>query len=261
MPQEPEEIRQEMDETRDALTDKISMLEKQVVDTVHDASTNVKETVQAVKDTVQTVKDSVGDTFDSVKETFSVTNQVQQRPWLIMAGAAGVGFAAGYLLSAPERTAPAAAPAPLADVPRPKRAGNGSHRPPSPSPAMSPGMGSAAPAAAASAASSVADSLTQAFEGEINQIKGLAIGTLAGIIRDMVVKAAPEMIRNPLNDIFDDMTVKLGGQAIKGRILSEDWSSSPQQNPSRDESRDDDRGRPSDSGYRNPRQTSYTPNL
>jgi len=249
MPQEPHEIRQEMDETREALTEKIGQLEQQVVDTVQDATAGVKETVEAVRsaveDTVQTVRDTVGDTVDSVKESFNLTAQVQRRPWLVIAGSVGVGFAAGYLLGGPGASK-AAAPQPQPAMPPApaRRPGNGHHRPPEP--AMSPRESSPEPHAPG-----LVDTLMQSFGNEINQVKGLAIGALAGIVRDMVVQAAPQVVKTQLSGIIDEFTNKLGGQPIKGQVLSEDWSASSSE--PREESPPQASG-----GYRNPRQTSYS---
>lgn len=220
MPQEPlehEAIRQEMDETRSSLTDKISMLEQQVVDTVHEASTGVKETVEAVKeavqDTVQSVKTSMGETVDSVKDTFSVSRQVDKNPWMMMAGSVGAGFLAGYVLNAPSATAVHKAAAPLASTPR---TGNGSGHE---SIVDAPTFSADRQATPSGLASGVAQ-LSQIFESEIKQLKGLAIGTLAGILRDMVVDTVPEMMRNPLQEVFNDVTVKCGGHTIPGRIFA-----------------------------------------
>src|ERR1700690_3562076 len=102
---EPEAIRQQMDETRTALNDKIATLEQQVVDTVQGASAGVMETVEvlkdAVQDTVQTVRDSVDDTVESVRDTFSIEKQMARRPWTVLAIEAGLGFAAGYIATPP----------------------------------------------------------------------------------------------------------------------------------------------------------------
>src|SRR5262245_52369843 len=66
MDNESEVIRQQMEQTRSALTAKVELLEHQVVETVHGATAAVSETVGNVKDvvqeTVQTVKDSVHET-------------------------------------------------------------------------------------------------------------------------------------------------------------------------------------------------------
>lgn len=206
MEKEPEVIRQEMDETRNALTDKIQLLEQTVVETVQEASSNVKETVEAVKgaveETVQNVKQSVTGTVDSVKETFSLNSQIQQRPWLVMAGAAGLGFVVGYALYAPEteRGRRMATPRPRS------RGGNGSHKEhftePSPRPETPEESG-------------VFHSLYETFEPEIHQLKGLAIGTLAGIVRDMISNSVPETMSDPLSGVVDTITTKLGGQPTK----------------------------------------------
>ena len=253
MPQEPEEIRQEMDETRDSLTEKISLLEKQVTDTVQEATDGVRETVQSVKsaveDTVQTVRDTVGDTVDSVKESFNLRAQVQRRPWVVMAGGLGLGFAAGYILAGPDRTAsPARAGLPTAELPPTPpmpvpRSGNGSHR--APEPAMSPRE--------PSRTSALVDTLTQVFGNEINQLKGLAIGALGGIVRDFVVRSAPQTVRTQLSGIIDEFTHKMGGEPIKGQVLSEDWNAGA---GAREEGTPQEGG----GGYRNPRQTSYSSN-
>jgi ElaB/YqjD/DUF883 family membrane-anchored ribosome-binding protein len=95
-------MRQDIEETRTALTDKIEALEQQVMDTVHGASTAVAETVASVQgivhDTVQTVKDSVQDTVATVKHTLDFKSQVDRRPWTLLAGATALGFLSGYLL-------------------------------------------------------------------------------------------------------------------------------------------------------------------
>jgi len=246
MSQEPDAIRQEMDETRSSLTDKISMLEQQVTDTVHEASVGVQETIEkvkeAVQDSVQSVRDTVGETVDSVKETFSITSQVQQRPWVAMAASVGVGFLAGYMLNAPSGVAQAPAQART-----PRRSGNGLHKEPF---AAKAAVAEERESFSADEGSSVIEQLTKTFEKEINKMKGLAIGTLAGIVRDLVVTIVPEMMRNPLHEVFNDMTTKLGGQAIPGRILSDDWGvAAPEKETEQ----------PPTNPYRHPRQSTNTP--
>lgn len=118
----PEVIRQQMEETRASLQDKLEVLEQQVINTVQDASQtveNVKDTMEAVKDTVQgtaeTVKETVQDTVQSVKDTLSIDRQVREHPWAMLAGAAVVGFLGGRLLqrltAIPSQPLPQPAPA------------------------------------------------------------------------------------------------------------------------------------------------------
>src|SRR5438132_737937 len=95
-------IRQQMDETRAALSEKLEMLENQVVGTVQEATTSVQETVETVKDavedTVHTVRESVRETVEAVKDTFDLQQQVQRHPWIMIAGATTLGFLSARLL-------------------------------------------------------------------------------------------------------------------------------------------------------------------
>jgi hypothetical protein len=61
--------------------------------------------------------------------------------------------------------------------------------------------------------------LGDTFHGEISQVKGLALGTLFGIVRDIVTKAAPEHMKGQVEDIVNGITVKLGGQPVDGRTF------------------------------------------
>ncbi len=67
-------MRQKMDKTLAGLNDKLGALERQVLGTV------------------RTVKDSV----NTVRDTFDVKLQVRRRPWVLLAGAAALGFFGGF---------------------------------------------------------------------------------------------------------------------------------------------------------------------
>lgn len=230
MPDEPEVIRQDMEETRGSLTEKISILEERVVETVQGASEGVKDTIEMVKEAVEEsvckVKETVGDTVDTMKETFSIRTQVERRPWIVMASAAGIGFLAGHWLSQPEQ---ASVKQPSS---RPKRSGNGAQREPAASFASSQPAGEPG----------IVDHLGKTFESELTQIKGLAIGTLGGIVRDLVTDIVPDMLRSSVTEVMNGVTTKLGGQAIRERILA-------QPNRHGGEHMDDDEP------YRHPRQS------
>src|SRR5262249_49660887 len=58
---------------------------------------------------------------------------------------------------------------------------------------------------------------------EIQKLKGLAVGTLFGAIREMVLKVSPEHVGQQLREILDSMTQKLGGEVIPGS----DWADCP----------------------------------
>lgn len=110
MDNESQVIREQMDHTRASLTDKLEELEQVVVGSVQGATNTVRETVEEVMHTVETVKESVHDTVESVRgtvnetvgsvrDTFDVQHQVDEHPWMMMAGATALGFIAGKMLA------------------------------------------------------------------------------------------------------------------------------------------------------------------
>jgi ElaB/YqjD/DUF883 family membrane-anchored ribosome-binding protein len=80
MDQETNVILREMDVTRDALADKISLLEGQVKDSVENAKSTVEETISQVK--------------ESVKNTFSIQRRIEKNPL----GALGIAIGAGIII-------------------------------------------------------------------------------------------------------------------------------------------------------------------
>jgi ElaB/YqjD/DUF883 family membrane-anchored ribosome-binding protein len=241
---EPEAIRQQMDETRSALNDKIATLEQQVVDTVQGASAGVMETVEvlkdAVHDTVQNVRDSVGETVDNVRDTFSLEKQMENRPWAVLAISVGLGFAAGYLVTPPRRASRRAhgpegfsfarpqthdafaGYEPLAAA-QPSTSSNGAGRSSQETRSEpTPAAPAATSAPAAPSGPGILDNLTHAFEGEISVLKGLAVGALGGMVRDIVVPQIPEAFKEKVQEIIDGVTTKLGGEPVRGPIFGEE---------------------------------------
>jgi len=239
---EQEAIKQQMETTRTALQEKLETLEQQVKNTVEEATSAVTDTVQTVKevveDTVSTVKGSVEDTVETVKSTFDVRLQVERHPWAMFAGATAVGFVGGRLLSrlmpqppAYEHnghgllgglfggTAPVAAtmaeasdpnppaPPPSSYAPReePRYEALPSHEDITPAPApRKPGL---------------LHTIAEHYSDELSTLKGLAIATVAGLIREMLVKQVPQALTEQVTDIVDGVTRKMGAQPIRGPIL------------------------------------------
>ena len=102
----PEVIEKEMQTTRDSLTEKVSLLEQQVVGTLQSSTTAVQDTVQSVKSAVQdtvesvtgTVKDSVSSLTEGLKDALDYKRQVRENPWACVGGAAALGFITGMLV-------------------------------------------------------------------------------------------------------------------------------------------------------------------
>jgi hypothetical protein len=191
----PEELREQMAETRAALTEKLESL--------HD---RVEGTVVAAQETVQ-------DTLQSVQRTFDLKYQVDQRPWMMM----GASVLAGYALGC------------LARVPLIRRAGDSIP----PDGADAEGRSSTTrahevlPSPQADAHSTgEKGSVLSPFDEELDALKRVAIGAAMGLMRDWLKGALPS-VSHQLEEVMDSATCKLGGEPINGPVISAHWTVGP----------------------------------
>jgi ElaB/YqjD/DUF883 family membrane-anchored ribosome-binding protein len=228
MGNETEVIRQQMAETRSSLQDKLETLEQQVKETVQEATDSVqtvKEAVQetvgtvkeTVQDTVESVKGTVQDTVESVKQSLNVSDHVRNHPWLFFAGAATVGFVGTRWLSERqelrERYDTTFMP-----PPRPVMMAS------STAPAARPNGARPAPTASSSASEAKTPSfwskITEHYGDELKRLQGLAIGTVAAVVRQMIEPATPPAIAEQVHEILDSFTTKLGGTPVHGPLFA-----------------------------------------
>lgn len=202
MDQEPDVIRQHIDQTRSSLTEKLECLEGHVRGTVEGAKATVENTIQSVKDTVQTVK-----------QTFDLKYQTEQHPWPMVGGAVFAGFVAGRLTA-------------------PRRQHGGPRRFASP-------MGAAAAPAAAGAAEAAYRpngaardgrpgmwlQLLGEFDQEINQLKSMAIGAAAAALRDYAKQYVPQSMAPQFDDLMNNVASKLGGTPVRGPLTEHQFGS------------------------------------
>ncbi len=214
--QPPEVIRQHIQETRSALTSKLETLEHEVKETVQSARSAVADTVETVKQTVEntvnTVRGTVQGTVESVKNTFDLRQQVERHPWAAVGGSVAVGFVLGRLVPFEDRVS--------RGMSRSGEAPGGVFRePPRPPEPVHEFRAAAGPAAAASSAPGFLEEMTQKFQPEINKLKGLAIGAVFALVRDMVKQSVPEPLAPQLEQLVDNVAVKLGGEPVRGPLL------------------------------------------
>jgi hypothetical protein len=207
----------QMEETRNNLTDKLTTLEQKVagtVESVNETVSTVTETVESVKEsvedtvatvtdtvqsTVESVSDAVGNTVDSVASFLDISTWAEKRPWLMMGGSVLLGYLAGRLLTPrrPEEAAPTYAATPRQEAPSRREE------------------------AAEEAGGGVLGKLTEQFGPEIDKLKGLAVGTLMGVARDMVSQFVPQAIKREVTDVINGFTSNLGGKVIDRPIVPE----------------------------------------
>jgi len=233
MENEPELIRDQMQETRTALTEKLDTLQQKVSDTVESITTPVTETVQtvteAVSDTVDTVKESVADAVDSVKTTFDLSHQVQERPWPMMLGSLAAGFMLGRLLPPPFRASNpfSGFGDPTAAMKTFDKGHNGHHNgarsesvrsEPAPEPEKGPLSG-----------------LADVFHSELDKLKGLGISVAVGLLRDLLTQSVEGEIGGRLKEWMDSLTEKLGGKPLEEPLVTPEPTTASATDPVRRE--------------------------
>jgi len=215
----PDQIEREMGYTREAITEKVSLLESQVLGTVEAVTGTVKEVKEAitaaptavsdtVKQTVEAVKDTVRGTVDSVKDTirsFRVTECIQNNPWAAVGTSAAGGFLAGFFLL-----------------------GGGSTRRPimarghdEPAPRGRPGTADAGYASAAPATPSYAAEprehkpglMSQLFgsvTGQLRDIAEQAISSAMATLKKSVSTTVPQVVESAVHQVAEKVTAPGG---------------------------------------------------
>jgi len=213
MENETDVIREQMLETRTALTEKLEALQETVVDAVTGTTESVTETVQSVKDAVQdtvtNVSETVHETVETVKSTFDIGKQVENHPWAMLGGAVALGFLTGKLLPSSSTVMAAGS------VFRGTRPSSNFHSSSAPAnfanTGYEPRAQSSAPSQAPRQESGLLKGLTEALQPAIKQVEGMAIGALAGVIGEMAMRAAPEGFKPQIKELIQTTTASLGG--------------------------------------------------
>ncbi len=192
MDPQPDVIRQQIEETRSSLTDKLETLEAEVKGTVQSAKETVESAKEAVEETLSTAKETVQETISTVKETvqtatetvkrtFDIPYQVDRHPFAMMGLSLLSGVIAGALvgprLSSGRRMA--------------RHMAEASREPPT--------REGAAPASAWSRLTGGGDpgrpgfveKLADQLGGEVEKAKDLALKTIVGVVDNAIQRSIP----------------------------------------------------------------------
>jgi len=223
MDEKPDVIRHRIDETRSALTEKLETLEREVRGTVCEAREAVSGTVESVRDTVNstlgnvretvsstvdTVRDQMHDTMCSVKEALNLEHQVQAHPWVMLGGSVAAGYLLGSLLPQQGHSHGARSASPAISPysthrDEPVRASSWNE--PAPTTSKVPGF-----------LSNIAEQMAPEFQ----KVKGMAIGAALGLVRDLIKQQVPQQLAANVDELVDKVTTKLGGEPVRGPVLS-----------------------------------------
>jgi len=214
---ELEVIREEMEETRASLANKLEVLETQVRDTVQSATDTVasavdgaKEVVSSVSEGAKQVVETVSETVENVKESLSISRYVERYPWASVGVAAAAGFVAAQLIPTSRSTAGDSSEA----LPP---ASSGSY---TPSAASSYQPSTTAPPHHEES-SAWSGAVKGALGTAVGTVEGLAVGTLMSAIKDLVVRGLPQQWQGELTRLVDQVTTQLGGKVMQGNPLQE----------------------------------------
>jgi hypothetical protein len=171
-------IRQEMEETREAMTEKVQTLEKRLVD-------SVAETQSAAGDTMASAMKNPSEGIETPANGLDLPAQFERYPWLMIGGSILCGYAVGTFLDG-KGTTPEVAPSPATGAAPPKNT---------------------------ETKSTVKDWLEN-FAPEIEHLQRLAVGITLGTVRELIVSEAPPHTAERLRVIIDEVTKKIGGETI-----------------------------------------------
>jgi len=215
---ELEVIRDEMEQTRANLADKLGALENQVRETVSGATDAVSSTVEGVKGVVETVSETV----ESVTETFNVSRQVEQHPWMAFGAAVAVGFVAAQVLERWGQPSPPPAPPPPAPMPPASLSSIPLQPMHQPAPATEPARGEShgeSESLLGSLGHSALESLKEVLPDTkevmntvVSSASSLAVGSLMGLIRELAANGLPEEWKGEATKLIDQVTTQLGGK-------------------------------------------------
>jgi len=226
---DPNLIREQMEQTRGDITEKLEILENRVAATVQEATQEVAQAVQAVsdsvQDTVEAVTESVHDTVGTVKETvedtltavkggvgalkdmFDIPAHVERYPWIAVGGSVACGYLVGEYFHREKTPVRKPVFTAAATVPDGISKTNGKH------PRWT-------------------ETLLDKVAPELKQLGGLALGALMGMVRETVTSAADENVKGRLEEIIDNITKKIGGTPLPPAP----WQDLRSQKPHADES-------------------------
>jgi ElaB/YqjD/DUF883 family membrane-anchored ribosome-binding protein len=204
MPPETELIKQQMGQTRTALTEKIETLETKVFTTMGTTTDTVAQTVHevgaTVRETAQDVRATMHETMASVRDALDLSRQMHQHPWLMLGGSVLVGYVGGLVLDNLERGQMPSLPSlPVGAEQLLPRDSEVRERIEAQPPAKRGG-------------SSFFRALAETFAPELDKLKRTALGMAMGVVRQKISESVPAHMREHVTELVDRVTVKLGGE-------------------------------------------------
>jgi len=206
MPPETELIKQQMGQTRAALSEKLESLETKVISTAGTTTDTVAQTVHevgaTVRETAQDVRATMHEAMASLRDALDLSRQMRQHPWLMVGGSVLAGYVGGLVLdNLQQGRLPSLPSLPAAVEQLLPRDSEVRER-------------IAAQAPARRTGSSFFRALVESFAPELDKLKRAALGMALGVVREKIRESVPPHLREQVIEMMDRVTVKLGGEPL-----------------------------------------------
>jgi ElaB/YqjD/DUF883 family membrane-anchored ribosome-binding protein len=209
---ELEVIRDQMEEKRASLSNKLDALEDHVLETVHGATSvvstavrDVSETVDMVKEniqeTVEAVTHNIQETVEAVKDSLNVSEKIRHNPWIAVGGAFAGGFVGALLLGRSSQPRE-----PAKQTYRPRDTNGTSFEMAQQAPAKAPRE--------SEASSGLTSQLGSVATEALNTLQSMAVGTLMGVLGQVVGDILPASLKEESDKLFGELNTHLGGKAL-----------------------------------------------
>ncbi len=185
MSSEKELIAERMRQTRAALTDKLDALENRVRDTADTIDRTVRDVGTTVSGTAEDVRALLRERLSTALDALDLTRQVERHPWLMLGGAAAVGYVAEAIFYHPQGQSPK----------------NGEYPP-------------------NDAAPSFRKAFVDALAPGVEKLKEAYLGLVLAAARDAMGDSVPEVMRASVTAFMDRFTVNLGLEPHPPRAAS-----------------------------------------
>jgi len=212
---ELEVIRDQMEQKRASLSNKLDALEGRVLDTVHEVSNTVSNTVRDVSETVDTVTEGIQETVEAVKESLNVSEKIRQHPWIAMGGGFVSGFVGALLLGSSSQKRGYSQP-----TSRRYETNGTSHESVQQAPEKQPRV--------SEPSSGLTSQLGNVASEAMNTLKGMAVGTLMGVLSEVVADVVPASLKEEVDKLFGELNTQLGGKALYKLGLTDSQPNSPE---------------------------------
>ena len=153
-------------------------------------ATHLGESIESAKASISRTVDTVKSTVESIEHAVDLNYQVQQRPWAMLAGAAGLGYVGGAIIHAATDRAS-----------HRQHAANG----------HTPGNASDTEWTSRRDEPGLFDKLGDLIAPQAQLARDIAIGALFGLARDWAREGVSKPLSEPVNDFFDRAAKKFGG--------------------------------------------------